>query len=136
MAEDTQLTPLNFNDAIIGKSINDRKAGLDIIFGYISGMPPDLAEYSENYGDLGMALMDRGMGQHELDLACRQLAGQLLNENFPLLITKSDLPFDARWYLIGNLKALIEAAAAERVTLPFNAYLIDDVTAFLDQYGI
>lgn len=135
MAEETLLTPLNFNSNIIGKTLNDRKVGVDIIFGYISGMPPDIADVSEKFGDLAIALMDRGIGQQELDFACRQLAGELLTEDFEILITKSDLPFDARWYLIGDLQALLEAAQSDRVTLPFDTILCKDVAAHLGTYG-
>ncbi len=135
MAEDTLLTPLNFNANIIGKTLNDRKIGLDIIFGYISGMPPDLAEISEKFGDLAVALMDRGIGQQELDHACQHLAGQTITADFEILITKSDLPFDARWYLIGDLQALIEAAQNDRVTLPFSDVTARDVAAHLGTYG-
>jgi len=82
MAEDTLITPLNFNDALIGKSLNDKKTGLDVIFGYLSGMPPAVAEIAEKHGGIGIALMDRGYGQHELDLACQKLVGECLNEDF------------------------------------------------------
>lgn len=135
MAEDTLLTPLNFNAAIIGKTLNDAKVGVDIIFGYISGMPPDIAEISENYNDLAIALMDRGIGQANLDRACQDLAGQVLAADFDIMITKSDLPFDARWYLIGDLKALIEAAETDSVSLPFSDFMCEDVKNHLSTYG-
>lgn len=134
MAEDTTITPLNFNDALIGKSLNDKKTGLDIIFGYLSGMPPDVAQIAEQNGGIGIALMDRGFGQHELDLACQKLSGDCLNESFDILITKSDLPFDTRWYLIGDINALIETASLDRITLPFSDFLYKDITEILFQY--
>ena len=135
MAEDTLLTPLNFNAAIIGKTLNDAKTGVDIIFGYISGMPPDTAEISEKYNDLAIALMDRGMGQAELDMACQQLSGQVIAADFDILVTKSDLPFDARWYLIGDLQSLIQASETEEVTLPFSDFMRKDVINHLSTYG-
>ena len=135
MAEDTQLIPLNFNDGILGKTLNDRKVGVDIIFGFVSGMPPDLAEIAEAHNDLAIALMDRGIGQQELDHACQQLAGELLNEDFELLVVKSDLPFDARWYLIGDLHAMIEAANSDGITLPFSDFMSDDIINYLNSYG-
>lgn len=135
MAEDTLLIPLNFNAAIIGKTLNDRKAGVDIIFGYISGMPPDMADIAERYNDLAIALMDRGIGQAELDMACQQLAGEVIAADFDILITKSDLPFDARWYLIGDLHALMEASQADQVTLPFSDFMRKDVVNHLSTYG-
>lgn len=134
MAEDTTITPLNFNDALIGKALNDKKTGLDVIFGYLSGMPPDLAETAEKNGGVGLALMDRGYGQHELDQACQKLSGDCLNEDFDILITKSDLPFDTRWYLIGNIDTLIETARLDRITLPFSDFLYDELLQIYDNY--
>ena len=135
MAEETQLIPLNFNDGIIGKTLNDRKVGVDIIFGFVSGMPPGLAEIAEAHNDLAIALMDRGIGQQELDHACQQLAGELLNAEYEILIAKSDLPFDSRWYLIGNIRSLIAAAKTDDVTLPFSNLMCDDIINHLDTYG-
>ena len=134
MAEETLITPLNFNDALIGKSLNDKKNGLDIIFGYLSGMPPDLAEIAESHGSVALALMDRGIGQQELDQACQKLSGECLNESFELLVTKSDLPFDSRWYLIGALPDLLEAARRDRIALPFSDFLYDELQQTLDKY--
>jgi hypothetical protein len=48
-------------------------------------------------------------------------------ENFDILITKSDLPFDSRWYIIGDLHKLLELASRERITLPFSRFLNDSV---------
>jgi len=135
VAEETQLIPLNFNDGIIGKTLNDRKVGVDIIFGFVSGMPPGLAEIAEAHNDLAIALMDRGIGQQELDHACQQLAGELLNAEYEILIAKSDLPFDSRWYLIGNIRSLITAAKTDDVTLPFSNLMCDDIINHLDTYG-
>lgn len=135
MAEETQLIPLNFNDGITGKTLNDRKVGVDIIFGFVSGMPPGLAEIAEAHNDLAIALMDRGIGQQELDHACQQLAGELLNAEYEILIVKSDLPFDSRWYLIGNIRSLITAAKTDDVTLPFSNLMCDDIINHIDTYG-
>lgn len=135
MAEETQLIPLNFNDGIIGKTLNDRKVGVDIIFGFVSGMPPGLAEIAEAHNDLAIALMDRGIGQQELDHACQQLAGELINAEYEILIVKSDLPFDSRWYLIGNIRSLITAAKTDDVTLPFSNLMCDDIINHIDTYG-
>ena len=134
MALETQITPLNFNDALIGKSLNDKKTGLDVIFGYISGMPADLFDLSQMQNGVAIALMDRGFGQHELDQACQKLAEECLAADFEILITKGDLPFDARWYLIGDLPALIEAASRDRISLPFSDFLYDDINQQLDKY--
>lgn len=135
MAEDTIITSLNFNDSLIGKTLNDKKTGLDVMFGYLSGMPPDVAEMAEKHGGIGVALMDRGFGQHELDLACQRLSGECLNEDFEILITKGDLPFDARWFLIGDIDALLTAASRDRISLPFSNFLYEDVQQIFSQYA-
>lgn len=134
MALDTLITPLNFNDGLIGKTLSDKKTGIDLTLGYISGMPPDQAELAESHGGIGVALIDRGIGQHELDNACQSLAEQCLGEDFPILITKGDLPFDARWYLIGDLLSMLEAAGRDRITLPFSNFLYDELTDYLRNY--
>lgn len=129
MAEETQITPLNFNTNTFGKSINDKKNALDIVFGHISGLPERLKMKS----DIAIALMDRGMGQYELDLACQKLAGDCTNQKLQTLITKSDLPFDARWYIIGDITALLDLAEQDRISLPFSNFLYDEIRKILDQ---
>ena len=99
-------------------------------------MPPDIAEIAENYNDLAIALMDRGIGQAELDKACQNLAGQVISADFNLLVTKSDLPFDARWYLIGDLKALMEAIDIGQVNVPFSDFMCEDIVNYLGTFGI
>jgi len=127
MAQDTQITPLNFNDNIIGKSLNDKKTGIDLAFGQLSGMPPNITQIAERHGNIGISLMDKGIGQRELDLACQSLIEASLNEDFEIFVTKSDLPFDARWYLIGDIEKMIEAARQDRISLPFSSFLYDDI---------
>ena len=128
MADDTYFTsPLNFNASLIGKSINDRRTGLDIVFGYVSGLNSENYELIYHNKGVGIALTDRGIGRKELDRACQRLSEECRLENFDILITKSDLPFDSRWYIIGDLHKLLELAARERITLPFSRYLNDSV---------
>ncbi|MEZ5813141.1 MAG: hypothetical protein R3E13_00200 [Alphaproteobacteria bacterium] len=134
MAEAALITPLNFNDTLIGKLLNDKKAGLDIIPGHISGLPPRLAVMAETYGHLCLALINRGMGQQELDMACGKLAGDCLSEDFDILITKSDLPFDSRWYIAGDLDALLEAARQDRMSLPFSDFMYDELQQILNRH--
>ena len=128
MADETRFTsPLNFNDSLIGKSINDRKGGLNIIFGYVSGLDTDAYELLYHNKGVGIALSDCGIGQKELDRACQKLSGDCRAEDFEILITKSDLPFDSRWYLIGDLRKLIDLAQKDRITLPFSKHLTNSV---------
>ena len=124
MYADTPFTnALNFNASLIGKSLNDKKAGLDIVFGYISGLGPDHSDLMQYNKGIGLALSDRGMGTGELDSACRRLATHCKSHECEILITKGDLPFDSRWYLIGDLATLIDLADREKITLPFGKHL-------------
>ncbi len=135
MAADTPLTSLNFNDSIIGKSFVDKKTGVKISFGYVSGLPPDLAEIAEQYSSIGLSLMENGMGQHELDQTCQSLISQCGVEDFDILITKSDLPFDVRWFVIGDLNAMLLAARSDRISLPFSDFLYDELQQVVDRYS-
>ena len=128
MADPTRFTnPLNFNDGLIGKSINDRKTGLDVIFGYVSGLMGDDYDFLHYNKGIGIALMDRGMGTAELDRACQQLSEECRIEECDILITKSDLPFDTRWYLIGDIQNMISLAEKDRITLPFSKFINNSV---------
>ncbi len=134
MAEDTLITPLNFNDTLTGKLWSDKKNGLDISLGHISGLPADLAEIPYNAGDIAISLMERGMGQRQLDMACQKLASDCKNRDFTLLLTKSDFPFDARWYMIGDLAETIAAAKLDTISLPFSSFLYDEMQEHITKY--
>ena len=128
MADPTRFTnPLNFNDGLIGKSINDRSNGVDVIFGYVSGLAGDDYDFLQYNKGVGIALMDRGMGSAQLDRACQQLSEECRIEKCDILITKSDLPFDSRWYLIGDIEEMINLADKDRITLPFSKSINDSV---------
>ena len=132
MADDTIFTsPLNFNDGLIGKSINDSKGGISIVFGYVSGLDADLYDLMSHNKGIGIALMDRGIGQKELDLACQSLSDQCGEHGLEMLVTKSDLPFDSRWYLIGDLQKLITLSNQDKIHLPFSGHLNDSVLSEL-----
>jgi hypothetical protein len=134
MALDTLITPLNFNDSLIGQSWIDKKTGIEVSIGYISGLPADLADLPYQSGDIGISFMDRGIGQRELDMACQKLAEECLGEDFPLLLTKSDFPCDARWYMIGDLNQSLEAAQRDRISLPFSNFLYDEIQDHINKY--
>ncbi len=134
MAAETLITSLNFNDSITGISFSDNKTGLSISLGYVSGLPPHLAPLSEDNGGIGLALMDKGIGQHELDQACQKLCERCEREDFTVLVTKCDFPFDARWFLIGALQDLIEAARKDRISLPFSDFLYDELLMNIKRY--
>ena len=125
---------LNFNDKIIGKSWID-KDGLEITIGFISGLPIEIAEIAYPSGDMGISVIDKGYGQKELDIACESLIEQCAARDITILITKSDLPFDARWYLIGQLDVLLKDAMNEHIKMPFRASLADDILSQLARYN-
>jgi hypothetical protein len=134
MAQDTLITPLNFNDSLIGQSWIDKKTGIEVSIGYVSGLPADLSDIAYESGDIGISFMDRGIGQRELDMACQKLAEECLAEDFELLLTKSDFPFDARWYMIGNLGQSLDAAKMDRISLPFSNFLYDEIQDHINKY--
>lgn len=133
MFNETHITPLNFNDDIISRSWNDKKSGVAISLGFISGLPADLSDLTYSTGDIGLALSDQGIGQKELDIACQKLASSA-NKTAPLLVTKSDFPFDSRWYLLGDLISTLENAQKDRITLPFSNFLYDEILDNIKKY--
>lgn len=132
MAEETIITSLNFNDSIPGKTFVDKKNELDVIMGYVSGLPLRFENEALYNRGLSISLFDKGIGQVELDRRCQKLAGDCKNEDFELLVTKGDYPFDRRWYIIGNLRALLETAKKGKISLPFSDLLYDDILALLE----
>ena len=135
MASVTHLTPLNFNDGIIGKKWIDKKTGLEISIGFVSGLPGEIADISYESGDVALGLLDAGIGQKELDQACQKLHEDAEREDFELLVTKSDFPFDSRWYIIGHINQLFDAAARDRIALPFSNFLYDEIDNELKFYS-
>lgn len=127
MADETLITSLNFNHGLVGKSIMDKKLGVQVLFGYVSGLPEEFEDLVKLTRGLGMALQDSGIGQSDLDRACQKLSGDCRNEGLKILITKSDMPFDRRWFIVGDIRALIEAASKDRINLPLSDFLYDNV---------
>lgn len=134
MAAETNLTPLNFNAAIVSKSILDRKNGIEIIFGYVTGMPFEYAELLNYHGGFCFALQDRGITQEILDHKCRKLIEDCAIEKLDILLTKGDLPFDPRWFFIGDITKLMELAVDEKIALPVSPALYDEIYDELMRY--
>ncbi len=135
MAEDTIITSLNFNDNIPGNKFSDKKGELEVIMGYISGLPMRYENEALHNRGLAIALFDKGIGQDVLDIKCQTLAGQIKNEDFDLLITKGDYPFDRRWYIIGDIKALIELAQQGNISMPFSDTIYDNILEIMEKYA-
>lgn len=132
MADDTIITSLNFNDNMPGKSFNDKKNGLEVLIGYVSGLPMRYENESVHNRGLSIALFDKGIGQSDLDKLCQKLSEECRIEKLEILVTKGDYPFDRRWYIIGELQKLIEMAKQNKIALPFSDFLYDDVLEILD----
>ena len=127
MAEDTIITPLNFNNSIVGKTIVDKKTGVEVQFGYVSGLPGRYADLLIETRGLAIALQDSGISQELLDRTCQKLIGDCKNESLETLVTKGDFPFDNRWYIIGDFINLFEAARKDKLKIPISDFLWDDV---------
>lgn len=127
MADETNITPLNFNHGITGQVVMDKKTGVQILFGYVSGLPEQFDDLLPHTRGLGMALQDAGIGQGDLDKACAKLSADCDVLGLQILVTKSDMPFDRRWFIIGDAKSLIEAARKDRIQLPLSAFLYENL---------
>ena len=127
MAAETAITPLNFNHGLTGTVVLDKKTGVKILFGYVSGLPEEFDELLLETRGLGLALQEAGMPQGDLDRACAKLSGDCSVLGLKILITKSDMPFDRRWFIIGDVRGLIEAARKDRVELPVSSFLYENL---------
>lgn len=134
MPEDMFMTPLNFNHSIVGQSILDKKAGIEIVLGYVSGLPPEYGDLLFFRRGLALTLMDKGITQGVLDRDCRKLAENCQAQKMDVLITKSDFPFDPRWYLIGDLEQLFELGLKDGIDLPVSSFLYDSILENLRRY--
>jgi len=133
MADDTIITSLNFNDNIPGKVLNDKKNELDVLIGYVSGLPMRYESESSHNRGLALALFDKGIGQSELDFRCQKLSEDCRIEKLDVLITKGDYPFDRRWYLIGDLTKMLTIAQKGKMQTPFSDFFYDEILEILDQ---
>ena len=63
MFDDAPQTALNFNHNITGRILLDKKAGVQVLFGYVSGLDSRYGELMDYNHGLGLALQDAGIGQ-------------------------------------------------------------------------
>lgn len=135
MAHETIITTLNFNDNIPGNKFTDPKNELEVIMGYVSGLPLLYENESLYNRGLAIALFDKGVGQDVLDKWCQKLSEDCSVEGFEILVTKGDYPFDRRWYIIGNIIALIDFAKLDKIKLPFSPAVYDHILGILERYA-
>ena len=103
--------------------------------GYISGLPLRYEEESMHNRGLAIALFDKGIGQDVLDARCRKLSMECRIEEIEILITKGDYPFDRRWYIIGDIKTLLEKAKQGKMNLPFSDNMHEHIKGILERYA-
>ena len=135
MADETNITPLNFNHGIIGKTIMDKKAGVEIYFGYMSGLPEEYSDLFFETRGLAIALQDVGITQDLLDRACRKLTEDCRIGGLKILITKSDMFFDRRWFFLGDIEGLVDGAKKGRFSLPISDFLYDNVLEEIERFS-
>ncbi len=133
MADDTIITSLNFNDNIPGKVFSDKKNEQDVLIGYISGLPVRYENESVHNQGLAIALFDKGIGQDELDKRCQKLSGDCRLEKLEVLVTKGDYPFDRRWYIIGDIKSMLELGKEGKMHIPISAFFFEEILEILDR---
>lgn len=134
MTFDTHLTRLNFHYQDIHKTIIDKKLGLKIALGLISGLRPAYSPYQQKNGGFTLCLQEQGIPQNELDHLCRRLAEQARTLGIDILTTKNDLPFDNRWYILGDLRPFLEAGRSGKINIPFSNFLFAHIIVELEEY--
>lgn len=127
MAFDTLHIHLDFDPDIVSKSFMDKKAGLEITLGLFSNLPALYETYTNYNLGLGLAIQSRGAEQDELDQRCKTLMEEAQRADIPLLLTKSDMDFDNRWYWIGDLEKLFVLAKQDRIDCLLSPYLYDEI---------
>ncbi len=97
------------------------------MLGSFSGLPSIYTPYQSYNKGTGLAIQSRGFGQDELDQTCKTLMREASRLDIRLLLAKSDLDFDNRWYWIGDLEKLFDLAAQDRIHCLISPYLYDEI---------
>lgn len=134
MAYNTQFSRLNFHFQEIYKTLIDKRNGLKIMLGLVSGLRGGNLKYSNINKGFAIAFQEQGMAQDELDSLCNKMSEQAGSLAIDILSTKSDLPFDNRWFVMGDIRGLIEAAKQDKIFMPFSNFLYDGILIELEEY--
>lgn len=130
----TNLTRLNFHYDEINKVLIDKKLGLKISLGLVSGLRGIYGPYQNINQGFALCIQEQGIPQNELDRICSYISEDANIEMVDILLTKSDLPFDNRWYVMGNIRGLIEAARRDKIRFPLSHYMCDTILIELEDY--
>lgn len=134
MVFNTEYTRLNFHYEEIYKTIIDKRNGLKISMGLISGLRSSYVQYQQMHKGFTLAFQEQGMPQNELDNMCGKMVEQAQSLSINVLATKSDLPFDNRWFLLGDIRALINAARQDKIFMPLSNFLYDSILVEFEAY--
>lgn len=134
MVFNTSYTRLNFHYDEIYKTIIDKRNGLKISMGLISGLRSSYLQYQNMNKGFTLSFQEQGMPQNELDNMCGKMAEQAQSLSINILATKSDLPFDNRWFLLGDIRALINAAQQDKIFMPLSNFLYDSILVEFEAY--
>ncbi|MFP4313552.1 MAG: hypothetical protein ACLFR0_04400 [Alphaproteobacteria bacterium] len=134
MAFGTHYNRLNFHFDEIYKTMVDKKNGLKISLGLVSGLRGNNSRYMSINKGFTVSFQEQGMPQNELDILCNKMAEQAQSLGIDVLLTKSDLPFDNRWFVMGDLRGLIEAARQDKIFMPLSDFLYEGIIVELEDY--
>lgn len=131
----TEFTELDFDRFSPSFFFIDRKAGLKIALGVAGMVETHQAPIAERHGNALLTMQSSGMDQDRLDGLCRDLEADCREEGIEILVTKSRHHFDRRWYILGDLRAMLTAAKMDKPRLPFGRFIIDDIDNALSRLG-
>lgn len=134
MAIGKHFTRLIFDFEELNQTIVDKRNGLKISLGLIKGLRGNYARYMTINNGFTLAFQEQGMPQNELDNLCGKMAEQAQSLGIDILSTKSDLPFDNRWFVMGDIRRLIEAAQQDKIFMPFSNFLYDGIIVEFEEH--
>lgn len=134
MAFGTDVTRLRFHFEELYKTMIDKKNGLKISLGLVSGLRGNHAHYASKNKGFTIAFQEQGMPQNELDTLCAKMVEQTQSIGVDILATKSDLPFDNRWFIMGDIRGMIEAAKKDKIFMPLSNFLYNSILVEFEDY--
>lgn len=134
MAFGTDVTRLRFHFEELYKTMIDKKNGLKISLGLVSGLRGNHQHYANQNKGFTIAFQEQGMPQNELDNLCRKMVEQTQSIGVDILATKSDLPFDNRWFIMGDIRGMIEAAKKDKIFMPLSNFLYNSILVEFEDY--
>ena len=133
MTNETFSLKLDFQNDDAAKTLIDKREGLKLNFGLIRALPAAYGQYEQKNNGFCMALQCQGMAQDDLDRACHLLAEAADASGIDLLLSRSDLPYDSRWFIAGDIGTLLQQAKLGKINTPFAQTLYDEIITTLDK---